>query len=136
VSLSPSLFRSPDRAACLFALGYVIGPQAQTNRIPPITLVRRWRQNVSGVVTPSPVGPAIENERTPSPPSPNPAVDGPLITKIVQSMILPIRDITEVSRECRTAVCPKPCSLSLARAMALSAFETLTNGTNGIICSR
>ena len=34
---------------------------SQTNRIPPTIAVRRWRQNVSGVVTPSPVGVAIEN---------------------------------------------------------------------------
>ena len=53
-----------------------------------MTLVRRWRQKVSGVVTPSPVGPAIENDSTPSPPRPSPAVQGPLITKIVQSIDL------------------------------------------------
>ena len=63
--------------------------------------VRRWRQKVSGVVTPSPVGPAIENDGTPSPPGPSPAMHGPLTTKIVQSMILPIFDMTVVSREWR-----------------------------------
>jgi hypothetical protein len=30
------------------------------NRMLPMRLVRRWRQKVNGVVTPSPVGPAIE----------------------------------------------------------------------------
>ena len=44
------------------------------------------------------------------------------MTKIVQSMILPIRDMTEVSREWRMAVWPKPCSLSLASAIARSTF--------------
>ena len=78
-----------------------IANQHHTNRIPPTIAVRRWRQKVSGVVTPSPVGPAIENDGTPSPPRPRPAVLGPLITKIVQSMILPIFDITVVSREWR-----------------------------------
>ena len=58
------------------------------------------------MVTPSPVGPAIENDRTPSPPRPRPAVLGPLTTKIVQSITLPIFDITDVSRECRIAVWP------------------------------
>ena len=60
------------------------------------------------MVTPSPVGPAIENDSTPSPPRPSPAVHGPLTTKMVQSMILPIRDMTVVSREWRMAVWPKP----------------------------
>ena len=78
----------------------------QTNRIPPTTAVLRWRQKVSGVVTPSPVGPAIENDRTPSPPRPRPAGLGPLMTKTVQSISLPIFDITDVSRECSTAVWP------------------------------
>ena len=85
--------------------------------------------------TPSPVGPAIENDKTPSPPRPRPAVHGPLTTKIVQSMILPIFDITDVSREWSTAVWPKPCSLSFARPIARSTLETRTNGRNGIICS-
>ena len=65
------------------------------NLIPPTIAVRRWRQKVSGVVTPSPVGPAIENDGTPSPPAPRPAMQGPLITKIVQSMTLPIFDMTD-----------------------------------------
>src|SRR5262249_54738570 len=71
----------------------------QMKRIPPIKLDRRWRQKVRGVVTPSPVGPAIEYDKTPSPPIPSPAVEGPFTTKIVHSMILPMRDMTDVSRE-------------------------------------
>src|SRR5262245_4305492 len=80
--------------------------RTQTNLIPPTIAVRRWRQKVSGVVTPSPVGPAMEKERTPSPPRPSPAGLGPLTTNTVQSMTLPIFDMTEVSREWRIAVWP------------------------------
>ena len=44
---------------------------------------RRSRVNVSGVVTPSPVGPAIENDKYPSPPSPSPDMLGPFFTNSV-----------------------------------------------------
>ena len=45
---------------------------------------RRCRVNVNGLVTPSPVGVAIVNERYPSPPRPNPAMLGPfLINRVV-----------------------------------------------------
>ena len=39
-----------------------IRPIVQTNRMPPMTLVRRWRQKVSGVVTPF-AGRAGDRER-------------------------------------------------------------------------
>src|SRR5271166_6140505 len=67
------------------------------NLIPSTMVDRRWRQKVRGVVTPSPVGPAMEKDGTPSPPAPSPAMLGPLTTKIVQSMILPIFAMTVVS---------------------------------------
>ena len=41
---------------------------------------RRSRVNVSGVVTPSPVGPAMENDRYASPPSPK--LDGPHLISV------------------------------------------------------
>ena len=47
-----------------------------------------------------------ERQDASRPPVPRPAVHGPLTTKIVQSMILPICDITDVSREWRMAVWP------------------------------
>ena len=52
------------------------------------------------------------------------------MTKTVQSRLgFPILDMTEVSREVEgERSVRKPCSLSLARAMARSTLETKTNG--------
>ena len=40
----------------------------------PTVVARRWRVNVSGVVTPSPVGVAMLKLKYPSPPLPSPAM--------------------------------------------------------------
>jgi hypothetical protein len=44
----------------------------QTIRRAPTTVIRRSRENVRGLVSPSPVGLAMENEEKPSPPCPSP----------------------------------------------------------------
>ena len=59
---------------------------------------------VNGVVTPSPVGPAIENDGAAAPP--RPARLEPLTTKMVQSISFAIFVMMPTSRECRTAVWP------------------------------
>ena len=51
---------------------------------------RRSRVKLSGVVTPSPVGPAIENDKYPSPPKPSDAMQGPFFTNNVVSITFPI----------------------------------------------
>src|SRR5262249_29748648 len=96
---------------------------------------RRWRVNVSGVVTPSPVGVAMLKLRYPSPPLPNPAMLGPFWMYSDVSSSRPIRVTVSTLREWMTLVCLKPCSDFFARAMAVSTSATRTNGTNGIICS-
>ena len=50
----------------------------QTIRSEPLMLTRRNRVKVSGLVTPSPVGVAMEKLGYPSPPLPRHAVHGPL----------------------------------------------------------
>ena len=52
----------------------------------PTTERRRIREKLRGLVSPSPVGVAIEKEVKSSPPAPSPAVLGPLATKIEQFM--------------------------------------------------
>ena len=75
---------------------------------------RRSRVNVSGVVTPSPVGPAIENEIYPSPPSPRLAMLGPFLMNKVVSIALPILVMFVTFSEWMSDVCRNPCSLSTA----------------------
>ena len=80
------------------------GSDSQTNRIPPTIAVRRWRQKVSGVVTPSPVGVAIENESSLRRRGPGRPMLGPLTTKTVESIAWPIFDHHRRSREWMIAV--------------------------------
>ena len=110
--------------------------RSQANRIPPTIDVRRCRQKVSGVVTPSPVGPAIENERTPSPPRPRPAGLGPLID---EDRCSPSACPSSTSPSCRASGGP-PCGRSRAPTPSPARSPgrrsaTRTNGMNGIICS-
>lgn len=70
------------------------------------------RVNVRGVVMPSPVASAMENDEVPSPPEPSAAVLGPFFTKIVVFMTLAILSMFSTFFECMIAVWPKPCSAS------------------------
>src|SRR6185369_5235576 len=81
---------------------------------------RRSRVNVSGVVTPSPVGPAIENDKYPSPPRPSDAMHGPFFTNSVVSMIRPMYVMFFTLFEWMMLVCRKPCSASFARSTTSS----------------
>ena len=60
---------------------------------------RRSRVKVNGVVTPSPVGPAMEKDRYPSPPRPRAAMQGPFLTNkvvsIARAMIVMFRTLRE-----------------------------------------
>src|SRR5438128_11278995 len=106
-----------------------------STRMLPTVVVRRCRQKVSGVVTPSPVGVAILKLKYPSPPEPRLAMLGPFCTNRLVSSSRPIFVIASTLREWMIAVCLNPCSYFFAKAMAVSTSGTRTNGTNGIICS-
>ena len=73
---------------------------------------------VIGLVTPSPVGVAMLNDRKPSPPSPSPAMHGPFLTNRVVFITRAIFVIVCTSREWMMAVWPKPCSYFFASAIA------------------
>jgi len=66
---------------------------------------RLSRVKVNGVVTPSPVGPAIEKDRYPSPPNPNAAMHGPFLTNSVVSIARAMRVMLRTFREWMMLVC-------------------------------
>src|SRR5438132_1558395 len=65
--------------------------QSYSTRILPTVVERRCRMNVSGVVTPSPVGVAMLKLRYPSPPLPRPAMLGPFWMYRLVSSSRPMR---------------------------------------------
>ena len=92
----------------------------QTMRSAPTTVTRRILENVLGLVSPSPVGLAIEKDVNPSPPSPRPAKFGPLATKIEQFIARAILVIVSTLVEWIDAVWRNPCSDLTARSIAAS----------------
>jgi hypothetical protein len=56
-----------------------------------LSVQRRIRLKLTGLVNPSPVGLAIVYEQNPSPPYPKPATEGPFFTKMLQSITRAMR---------------------------------------------
>ena len=87
----------------------IITPLAShSTRMLPTVVERRCRVNVSGVVTPSPVGVAMLKLRYPSPPLPSPAMLGPFWINSVVSISRPMRVMVSRLREWMMLVCLKP----------------------------